>query len=45
MGRLTFHIRDELKRSWARVTRLQHRESGEQGPFTPQLTGKYAAGA
>ena len=45
MGRLTFHIRDDLKRTWARITRLQHRASGAEGPFTPQLTGKYAAGA
>lgn len=45
MGRLTFHVRDDLKRTWARVTRLQHRESGAEGAFTPQLTGKYAPGS
>ena len=44
MGRLTFNIRDDLKRTWARITRLQHKESGLEGPFTPQLTGKYAPG-
>jgi 2-keto-4-pentenoate hydratase/2-oxohepta-3-ene-1,7-dioic acid hydratase in catechol pathway len=45
LGRLTFHVRDDLKRTWARVTRLQHHESGAEGRFTPQLTGKYAAGS
>ncbi|MFT5446847.1 MAG: 2-keto-4-pentenoate hydratase/2-oxohepta-3-ene-1,7-dioic acid hydratase in catechol pathway [Gammaproteobacteria bacterium] len=44
LGRLTFHVRDELKRTWARVTRLQHHEHGAEGRFTPQLTGKYATG-
>jgi 2-keto-4-pentenoate hydratase/2-oxohepta-3-ene-1,7-dioic acid hydratase in catechol pathway len=44
MGRLTFTIRDDQKRTWARITRLQHKESGKEGPFTPQLTGKYAKG-
>jgi 2-keto-4-pentenoate hydratase/2-oxohepta-3-ene-1,7-dioic acid hydratase in catechol pathway len=42
MGRLKFSVRDDLKRTWARVTRLQHQEQGGQGPATPQLTGKYA---
>ncbi|MDX1483792.1 MAG: fumarylacetoacetate hydrolase family protein [Alphaproteobacteria bacterium] len=42
LGRLTIHVRDELKRSWGRVTRLEHAESGGEGNHTPQLTGKYA---
>ena len=42
MGRLAVNIRDELKRTWSRDTRLQHAEKGLEGPFTPQLTGKYA---
>lgn len=42
LGRLQFNIRDDLKRSWGRVTRLQHQESGKEGRVTPQLTGKYA---
>ncbi len=48
LGRLKFNIKDELKRSWARKTRLQcHEEAKEKTPgaypdFTPQLTGKYA---
>jgi len=40
-GRLRFNVRDELKRSWSRDTRLQHKEKGAEGAFTPQLTGKY----
>ena len=42
LGRLNFKIRDELKRTWARETRLQRQEKGLDGT-TPQLTGKYAA--
>ncbi len=42
LGRLTFNIRDDLKRTWARITRFEHAESGLDGRFTPQLTGKYA---
>ncbi|MGH7092171.1 MAG: fumarylacetoacetate hydrolase family protein [Stellaceae bacterium] len=41
-GRLTFNVGDELKRTWARETRLQRQESKAQGPTAPQLTGKYA---
>lgn len=44
-GRLTINVRDDLKRTWARVTRLEHTESGAEGRFTPQLTGKYAPGS
>jgi 2-keto-4-pentenoate hydratase/2-oxohepta-3-ene-1,7-dioic acid hydratase in catechol pathway len=48
LGRLRFNVRDDLKRTWARKTRLQmHEESNTKTPgnypdFTPQLTGKYA---
>jgi 2-keto-4-pentenoate hydratase/2-oxohepta-3-ene-1,7-dioic acid hydratase in catechol pathway len=41
LGRLHVKIRDDLKRTWARETRLQRQEKGLEG-FTPQLTGKYA---
>src|SRR5262245_47521659 len=41
LGRLHFKIRDDLKRTWARETRLQRQEKGLEG-FTQQLTGKYA---
>ena len=48
LGRLKFGIKDDLKRTWARKTRLQmHEEAKEKTPglypdLTPQLTGKYA---
>jgi hypothetical protein len=41
MGRLHFNVRDDLKRTWSRDTRLQHEEKGLEGAHTPQLTGKY----
>ena len=41
LGLLRVKIRDDLKRTWARETRLQRQEKGLEG-FTPQLTGKYA---
>ncbi len=42
LGCLKFNVRDDLKRTWARVTRLEHTDAGLEGRFTPQLTGKYA---
>jgi hypothetical protein len=44
LGRLTFNVRDDLKRTWDRITRLQMQEAGKDGP-THQLTGKYAPAA
>jgi 2-keto-4-pentenoate hydratase/2-oxohepta-3-ene-1,7-dioic acid hydratase in catechol pathway len=44
LGRLHFGVRDDLKRTWSRDTRLVHHEKGLEGPATPQLTGKYAPG-
>jgi 2-keto-4-pentenoate hydratase/2-oxohepta-3-ene-1,7-dioic acid hydratase in catechol pathway len=44
LGRLRVKIRDDLKRTWARETRLQRQEKGLEGP-TPQLSGKYAKAA
>ena len=41
MGRLTVNVKDDLKRTWARETRLERTEKGLEG-LTPQLTGKYA---
>jgi len=37
VGTLHFNVKDELKRTWARTTRLQHKESGKEGAHTPQL--------
>lgn len=42
LGRLRIHIRDDLKRTWSRDTRLEHKQKGLDGAHTPQLTGKYA---
>ncbi len=42
LGRLTFNIKDDLKRTWAPQTRLERQASGEGGT-APQLTGKYAS--
>ncbi|MBT3352695.1 MAG: fumarylacetoacetate hydrolase family protein [Nitrospinaceae bacterium] len=43
LDRLSFHVRDDLKRTWSRDTRLEHHEKGLDGVTTPQLTGKYAS--
>ena len=40
LGRLRINIRDELKRTWARETRLDRQEKGQEGT-TPQLSGKH----
>jgi 2-keto-4-pentenoate hydratase/2-oxohepta-3-ene-1,7-dioic acid hydratase in catechol pathway len=40
LGRLRIRVRDELKRTWARETRLDRQEKKLEGQ-TPQLTGKY----
>jgi 2-keto-4-pentenoate hydratase/2-oxohepta-3-ene-1,7-dioic acid hydratase in catechol pathway len=44
LGRLHFRVRDDLKRTWGRETRLEMHEKGVEGT-TPQLTGKYATAA
>lgn len=41
LGRLRFHVQDDLKRTWGRETRLDRQEKGLEGT-TPQLEGKYA---
>ena len=41
LGTLTFSVRDDLKRTWARTTRLEMAEQGIEGT-TPQISGKYA---
>jgi len=42
VGELKFSIKDELKRTWSRDTRLEHADKKLKGVHTPQLTGKYA---
>ena len=41
MGMLRFNVQDDLKRTWARTTRLEMMEQGKEGT-TPQISGKYA---
>jgi 2-keto-4-pentenoate hydratase/2-oxohepta-3-ene-1,7-dioic acid hydratase in catechol pathway len=42
LGRLKFNVKDELKRTWGRDTRLDRQNNKLEGATTPQLTGKYA---
>ncbi|MFL6799230.1 MAG: fumarylacetoacetate hydrolase family protein [Xanthobacteraceae bacterium] len=42
LGRLRISVRDELKRTWGRETRLEMQDRGGKEITTPQLTGKYA---
>ncbi len=41
LGRLTIKVRDALKRTWSRETRLDRQNQGFDSP-TPQIGGKYA---
>ena len=41
LGRLRINVRDTLKRTWSRETRLERQDKGLD-PVAPQLTGKYA---
>jgi len=41
LGRLRVLVRDDLKRTWARETRLERQRKGLEGR-APQLTGKYS---
>jgi 2-keto-4-pentenoate hydratase/2-oxohepta-3-ene-1,7-dioic acid hydratase in catechol pathway len=41
LGRLHVKVRDALKRTWGRDTRLEHEQKSLPGR-TPQLSGKYA---
>ncbi|MES2565142.1 MAG: fumarylacetoacetate hydrolase family protein [Pseudomonadota bacterium] len=44
LGRLKFNVKDDLKRTWGRDTRLDRANKKLEGQ-TPQLTGKYAKNA
>lgn len=44
LGRLHMNVRDDLKRTWERVTREQRERAGLD-PIAPQLTGRYADGS
>jgi 2-keto-4-pentenoate hydratase/2-oxohepta-3-ene-1,7-dioic acid hydratase in catechol pathway len=41
LGRLHVRVRDDLKRTWSRETRLDRQQKGLEGT-TPQISGKYA---
>ncbi len=41
LGRLRINVRDDLKRTWSRETRLDRQQKGQEGT-TPQQSGKYA---
>ncbi len=41
LGKLSFKVKDDLKRTWSRETRLDRQEKGFDTP-TPQVNGKYA---
>jgi 2-keto-4-pentenoate hydratase/2-oxohepta-3-ene-1,7-dioic acid hydratase in catechol pathway len=41
LGKLSIKVRDDLKRTWSRETRLE-RQDKKLDPLAPQLTGKYA---
>ena len=45
LGRLRVKVRDELKRTWPRDTRLERQEKGLESPTAPQASGKYAPAA
>jgi 2-keto-4-pentenoate hydratase/2-oxohepta-3-ene-1,7-dioic acid hydratase in catechol pathway len=40
LGRLRINVRDDLKRTWSRETRLDRQQKGQEGT-TPQQSGKY----
>ncbi|MBX9825842.1 MAG: fumarylacetoacetate hydrolase family protein [Xanthobacteraceae bacterium] len=42
LGTLHITVKDDQKRTWARITRLKHKESGGEGVHTKQTGGKYA---
>jgi 2-keto-4-pentenoate hydratase/2-oxohepta-3-ene-1,7-dioic acid hydratase in catechol pathway len=43
LGRLAINVRDDLKRTWTRETRLERQQKGLDA-LAPQLSGKYAPG-
>ena len=41
LGKLRFNVRDDLKRTWARETRLDRQQKNLEPPTTPQTSGKH----
>ena len=42
LGRLHISVKDDLRRKWERLTRLEREEQGFDSP-TPQIGGKYSS--
>jgi 2-keto-4-pentenoate hydratase/2-oxohepta-3-ene-1,7-dioic acid hydratase in catechol pathway len=42
LGKLRINVRDDLKRTWPRDTRLEHHAKGGKGEYAAQSGGKYA---
>jgi len=42
LGVLSVKIKDELKRTWSRETRIERHNNGHSNTAAPQLSGKYA---
>jgi len=42
LGRLHIKVKDDLRRKWERLTRLEREEQGFDSP-TPQIGGKYSS--
>jgi 2-keto-4-pentenoate hydratase/2-oxohepta-3-ene-1,7-dioic acid hydratase in catechol pathway len=42
LGRLRVNVKDDLKRTWGRETRLEWHSKGGKGEFSPQTGGRYA---
>jgi 2-keto-4-pentenoate hydratase/2-oxohepta-3-ene-1,7-dioic acid hydratase in catechol pathway len=43
LGRLAINVRDDLKRTWSKETRLERQTAGHKDDIAPQLTGKHKA--
>jgi 2-keto-4-pentenoate hydratase/2-oxohepta-3-ene-1,7-dioic acid hydratase in catechol pathway len=43
LGQLRITVRDDLKRTWSRETRLERQLKGFESTLAPQLSGKYMA--
>jgi 2-keto-4-pentenoate hydratase/2-oxohepta-3-ene-1,7-dioic acid hydratase in catechol pathway len=41
LGRLRINVRDDLKRTWPRDTRVEHKTKGGKGDYAAQTGGKY----
>jgi hypothetical protein len=42
LGKLRINVRDDLKRTWPRDTRVEHKAKNGKGDYAAQTGGKYA---